>query len=88
MKLGISTVSTIFGLRVWTYALPCTLLLLRAYFAVLDMRAHYVVRDPSGQLLGFCETLVSYVDQEGEKLIASLAILLVDMAHHGQGIGA
>ena len=48
---------------------------------------HYVVRDSSGQLLGFCATFLSYVDQAGEKLIASLAILLVDMGHQYQGIG-
>jgi GNAT superfamily N-acetyltransferase len=48
---------------------------------------HYVVRDTNGQLLGFCATFLSYVDQAGEKLIASLAILLVDLEHQYQGIG-
>jgi GNAT superfamily N-acetyltransferase len=48
---------------------------------------HYVVRDASGQLLGFCATFLSYVDQAGENLIASLAILLVDLEHQYQGIG-
>jgi predicted N-acetyltransferase YhbS len=48
---------------------------------------HYVVRDSDGSLLGFCATFLSYVDQAGEKLIASLAILLVDIEHQYQGIG-
>jgi hypothetical protein len=48
---------------------------------------HYVVRDDSGQLLGFCATFFLYVDQEGEKLIGSLAILMVNMARQCEGIG-
>ena len=48
---------------------------------------HYIVRDASGQVLGFCATFLSYVDPAGEKLIASLAILLVDLEHQHQGIG-
>lgn len=48
---------------------------------------HYVVRSPEGQLLGFCATFLSYVDQAGEYLIGSLGVLLVDLAHQGQGIG-
>jgi hypothetical protein len=42
---------------------------------------HYVVKNSSGQLLRFCATFLSYVDQAGENLIASLAILLVDLEH-------
>jgi GNAT superfamily N-acetyltransferase len=49
---------------------------------------HYVVRDVgSGDVLGFCATYLSYVDQEGERLIASLAILLVKPVSRQQGIG-
>jgi hypothetical protein len=55
--------------------------------ALLCRPRHYVVRDSNGQLLGFCATFLSYVDQAGEKLIASLAILLVDIGHQYQGIG-
>lgn len=50
---------------------------------------HYVVRDSNGSgVLAFCATYLSYVDQEGEKLIASLAILLVrpDSRQHGIGL--
>lgn len=49
---------------------------------------HYVVRDSrTEEVLGFCATYLSYVDQEGEKLIASLAVLLVRPRSRQQGVG-
>jgi hypothetical protein len=49
---------------------------------------HYVVRDmKSGVIHGFCATYLAYVDKEGEKLIASLAVLLVRSTHRLLGIG-
>jgi GNAT superfamily N-acetyltransferase len=49
---------------------------------------HYVVREPrNGEVLGFCATYLSYVDKEGENLIASLAVLLVPSSSRQQGIG-
>ncbi|KAG9236612.1 hypothetical protein BJ875DRAFT_215169 [Amylocarpus encephaloides] len=49
---------------------------------------HYVVRDmKTGVVLGFCATYLAYVDKEGEKLIASLAVLLVRSTHRHLGIG-
>lgn len=49
---------------------------------------HYVVRDTkSGVILGFCATYLAYVDKEGEKLIASLAVLFVRATHRNLGIG-
>ncbi len=49
---------------------------------------HYVVRkSSSGEILGFCATYLSYVDKEGENLIASLAVLLVRSSNRQQGIG-
>jgi GNAT superfamily N-acetyltransferase len=49
---------------------------------------HYVVRDTrSGHIHGFCATYLAYVDKEGEKLIASLAVLLVHSSHRQLGIG-
>jgi len=49
---------------------------------------HYVVRDPRNEeILGFCATYLSYVDQEGEKLIGSLAILLVRADSRNLGVG-
>jgi GNAT superfamily N-acetyltransferase len=47
-----------------------------------------VVRDPcSEEVLGFCVTYLSYADQEGENLIASLAVLLVQHQSRNQGVG-
>ncbi|TVY29038.1 hypothetical protein LHYA1_G002266 [Lachnellula hyalina] len=49
---------------------------------------HYVVRDTkNGVILGICATYLSYVDKEGEKLIASIAALLVRSTHRHLGIG-
>jgi hypothetical protein len=49
---------------------------------------HYVVRDSkTEEILGFCATYLSYVDQEGEKLIASLAVLIVRSTSRQQGVG-
>jgi len=48
---------------------------------------HYVVRDSTnGEVLGFCATYLSYVDKEGENLIASLAMLLVRSSRRQQGM--
>ncbi|APA08263.1 hypothetical protein sscle_03g030330 [Sclerotinia sclerotiorum 1980 UF-70] len=49
---------------------------------------HYVVRHPKdGEVLGFCATYLSYVDRVGERLIASLAVLVVGKTCRQQGIG-
>lgn len=49
---------------------------------------HYVVRESgNGEILGFCATYLSYVDKEGENLIASLAFLFVRSSSRQQGIG-
>jgi hypothetical protein len=53
----------------------------------LGYARHFVVRDTKGQLLGFCATFLLYVDKAREKLIASLAILLVDLGHQHKGTG-
>ncbi|RAL62309.1 hypothetical protein DID88_004875 [Monilinia fructigena] len=71
------------GMKPGTYQVAFTSLLRRPGYA-----KHYVVRDPRGsEVLGFCATYLSYVDQEGERLIASLAILLVEKTVRRQGIG-
>ena len=49
---------------------------------------HYVVRDSrTEEILGFCATYLSYVDQEGENLIASLAVLIVRSTSRQRGVG-
>jgi GNAT superfamily N-acetyltransferase len=79
-------------LNLWTQNISERFSLDQETFASLLRRPgyakHYVVRDPrSEEILGFCATYLSYVDQEGEKLIASLAILLVRTRSRKQGVG-
>lgn len=49
---------------------------------------HYVVRNPMDrQILGFCATYTTYADAGEERLIGSLALILVNEAHRRRGIG-
>lgn len=49
---------------------------------------HYIVRDTqNGHILGFCATYFHFVDQVGEKLIASVACILVQPENRRRGIG-
>jgi GNAT superfamily N-acetyltransferase len=49
---------------------------------------HYVVRDADNEhAIGFCATFFHYVDREGEKLVASVACILVHPRQRSRGIG-
>ncbi|KAK4152642.1 hypothetical protein C8A00DRAFT_34673 [Chaetomidium leptoderma] len=49
---------------------------------------HYVVRAPgTSQILGFCATYTTYADRGGERLLGSLAALLVLPSYRQRGIG-
>ncbi|KAH8881536.1 hypothetical protein GQ53DRAFT_667793 [Thozetella sp. PMI_491] len=49
---------------------------------------HYVVRDPeTRQILGFCATYTTYVDSGLERLIGSLAAIIVRPSYRGRGVG-
>ena len=49
---------------------------------------HFVVRDPdSREVVGFCATYTTFVDQAGERLIGSLAMILVKPNFRGRGVG-
>ncbi|SPN99002.1 related to beta-N-acetylglucosaminidase [Cephalotrichum gorgonifer] len=49
---------------------------------------HYVVRDPATRaVLGFCATYLTYADAGGERLLGSLALILVRESHRGRGVG-
>ena len=49
---------------------------------------HYVVREPrSRQILGFCATYTTYVDSGLERLVGSLAAIIVRPAYRGRGVG-
>ncbi|SZF04265.1 unnamed protein product [Blumeria hordei] len=49
---------------------------------------HYVVRNsPGGEVLGFCATYLSFIDQDAKKVLASLAAILVRPSYQDKGIG-
>lgn len=49
---------------------------------------HYVAREPeSGHLIGFCATYTTYADSNGERLVGSLAAVLVRPEYRRRGIG-
>ncbi|KAI1377311.1 hypothetical protein F4677DRAFT_444541 [Hypoxylon crocopeplum] len=49
---------------------------------------HFVVRLPENrEVVGFCATYTTFVDREGERLIGSLAMIIVKPAYRRRGIG-
>ncbi|TLD31059.1 hypothetical protein PspLS_02600 [Pyricularia sp. CBS 133598] len=49
---------------------------------------HYTVSEPeTGVLVGFCATYTTYANQGGERLVGSLAMMIVKPEHRGRGIG-
>jgi ribosomal protein S18 acetylase RimI-like enzyme len=49
---------------------------------------HLVARgSETGPILGFCATYITYMDSKGEVLVGSIAAIVVDASHRGQGIG-
>lgn len=78
--------------ELWRQCFPEHLHLNRFLFQSLLQRdgyaMHYVVREAgASQLLGFCATYTTYADSGGEKLIGSLAALLVRPSYRQRGIG-
>ncbi|KAG4437157.1 hypothetical protein IFR05_007359 [Cadophora sp. M221] len=84
-------------LDLWTTCVSSQFAMDQQTFATLLRRPgyakHYVTRQAvvrgsgSGDILGFCATYLSYADQAGERLIASVAFLFVRSAHRQRGIG-
>lgn len=49
---------------------------------------HHVVRDPKNmRVIGFCATFTTFADSSGDRLIGSLAILIVGQEFRGRGVG-
>lgn len=57
------------------------------YILLTQSRRAVVRNSDSGEVLGFCATYLSYADQAGERLIASIAFLFVRPANRQRGIG-
>ncbi|KAL2257627.1 hypothetical protein VTK26DRAFT_9379 [Humicola hyalothermophila] len=79
-------------LDLWCQCFPRTFHLGRYQFESLLRRdgyaMHYVVREPgTSRILGFCATYTTYADSGGERLLGSLAVLLVHPSSRQRGIG-
>lgn len=49
---------------------------------------HFIVKLPdTREVVGFCATYTTFVDREGERLIGSLALIIVKPAYRHRGIG-
>ncbi|XXH00225.1 CCR4-NOT regulatory complex component [Hypoxylon texense] len=49
---------------------------------------HFIVKLPdTHEVVGFCATYTTFVDREGERLIGSLALIIVKPAYRHRGIG-
>ncbi|KAI1044326.1 hypothetical protein LB505_007131 [Fusarium chuoi] len=49
---------------------------------------HYMVREPNqGQAIGFCATFTTFTDSSGDRLIGSVAAIIVHKDFRGQGVG-
>ncbi|KAK0659446.1 hypothetical protein QBC41DRAFT_47288 [Cercophora samala] len=78
--------------ELWCQCFPDHFHMSRFLFQALLRRdgwaMHYVVREPgTSQLLGFCATYTTYAGAEEERLIGSMAALLVRPAYRKRGIG-
>ncbi|KAK3326278.1 hypothetical protein B0H66DRAFT_472711 [Apodospora peruviana] len=78
--------------KLWCQCLPENFQLEHFMFQSLLQRdgyaMHYVVREPgTREILGFCATYTTYVDSGGERLIGSMAAILVQPAYRNRGVG-
>ncbi|KAF4944661.1 hypothetical protein FGADI_12542 [Fusarium gaditjirri] len=49
---------------------------------------HYMVKEPhKGQAIGFCATFTTFTDSSGDRLIGSVAAIIVHKDFRGQGVG-
>lgn len=78
--------------KLWCQCVPDSYKLSRYMFQSLLQRdgyaMHYVVREPgTSEIVGFCATYTTYVDSGGERLIGSMAAILVQPSYRNRGIG-
>jgi GNAT superfamily N-acetyltransferase len=49
---------------------------------------HYIIREPqNGSVIGFCATFVTFMDSSGDRLLGSIAAIMVLEEFRGKGIG-
>ncbi|RBQ98600.1 hypothetical protein FVER53590_07996 [Fusarium verticillioides] len=76
----------------WDACLPSKFHLDRSNLGSLLKRdgyaMHYMVREPNqGQAIGFCATFTTFTDSSGDRLIGSVAAIIVHKDFRGQGVG-
>ncbi|KAJ4250490.1 hypothetical protein NW762_011744, partial [Fusarium torreyae] len=76
----------------WEAAFPSKFHLSRSTLGSLLKRdgyaMHYIVREPqSGKAVGFCATFTTFTDSSGDRLIGSIAAIIVHQDFQGRGIG-
>ncbi|CVL08222.1 related to beta-N-acetylglucosaminidase [Fusarium mangiferae] len=76
----------------WEACLPSKFYLNRSTLGSLLKRdgyaMHYMVREPNqGQAIGFCATFTTFTDSSGDRLIGSVAAIIVHKDFRGQGVG-
>jgi len=78
--------------ELWKQCLPDKFHLERFFLQNLLQRdgyaMHFVVRLPeTREIIGFCATYTTFVDKAGERLIGSLAMIIVKSPYRGRGVG-
>lgn len=76
----------------WQACLPAQFHLSRSALGPLLKRdgyaMHHVVRNPSdGKIVGFCATFTTFADSSGDRLIGSIAVIIVRESFRDRGIG-
>ncbi|KAK3944128.1 hypothetical protein QBC46DRAFT_375433 [Diplogelasinospora grovesii] len=82
--------AAVYGLWCQCFPAPFRLhrFLLRSLLRRDGYAMHYIVRDPGTlEVLGFCATYTTYVDSGGERLIGSMAALVVRPSYRQRGVG-
>ncbi|KAM7189622.1 hypothetical protein V8F20_010056 [Naviculisporaceae sp. PSN 640] len=78
--------------RLWCQCVPESYKLSPYMFQSLLHRdgyaMHYLVREPgTSEIVGFCATYTTYVDSGAERLLGSMAAILVQPSYRNRGIG-
>ncbi|KAJ2987733.1 hypothetical protein NUW58_g4340 [Xylaria curta] len=78
--------------ELWNHCLPNQFHLERFPLQNLLQRdgyaMHFIVRLPeTREIIGFCATYTTFVDKAGERLIGSLAMIIVKSPYRGRGVG-
>ncbi|QPC64878.1 hypothetical protein HYE67_007109 [Fusarium culmorum] len=76
----------------WEASFPAKFHLHRSTFSSLLKRdgyaMHYIIREPrSGRAVAFCATFTTFTDSSADRLIGSIAAIIVHKDYRGRGIG-